>query len=227
MAKKHSPVWLGLKIISMILQWVLIIALIVVAVGSFGTRIPALAKLGLNFFAVTSGSMEPTIPTGSLLLAGKYELEDLKEGDIITFQISNPQNNQRATVTHRIAKVTKTEEQRPTNEEGKTETYVQYSIKTKGDVNNEPDAYEVNSGNVIGLYKWHLPKLGYVTSFAQTPTGFVSLVIVPAAVLILWEIVSLILYFKRHFEAKAAAELEELKAELAETRKVAASKKDA
>lgn len=203
-------------IISSVLQWVLIIAMIIVAVGSFGTRIPALAKLGFNFFAVTSGSMEPTIPTGSLIMVGKYRLEDLKKGDIVTYQISGADSKEHAVVTHRLFEVKK-DEQKQQTDKGEQVT-ITYTYRTKGDANSEPDQYTINAGNIIGLYKWHVPKLGYVTAFAQTPTGFISLVIIPAAIVILWEIASLVLYFKKYFEQKSKSEIEQLKAELAEAK---------
>ncbi len=199
-----------------LIQTVLIIALVVLAIASFGTRIPLLARLGFNFFAVKSGSMEPNIPAGSLILAGKYKLEDLKKDDIITYSHTNPETGEPSIVTHRITKVDKQEIEQPVNE-GENKKITTYEIKTKGDANNEEDHYVLNPGNVIWLYKWHVPKLGYLTTFVQTPQGFIGLVILPAAILIIWEVVSLILYFKRHFENKAETEIARLKDELKRT----------
>jgi signal peptidase I len=214
--KKITPLSIGFSI----LQWVLIIALIAFVTASFGTRIPALAKLGFNFFSVSSGSMEPNIPTGSLITVGKYRLEDLKEGDVITYQIARPEGGAPAIVTHRITKVEKTEAVKEIKNGDKTEqkTVLNYEFTTKGDANNSEDSYKVRATDIIGLYKGHVPKVGYVTSFAQTPRGFVLMVIVPAALLILWEVASIVFYFKNHFEKKSATEVEQLKAELAKAK---------
>ncbi len=207
-----------LGVIFSLAQILLIIALIAVAVMSFGTRIPLLAKLGFNFFGVTSGSMEPTVPTGSLVYTGKYKLEDLKAGDIITYRKTNAETKESSVVTHRIAEVKKEEQVQMTEENGekKEKQIVAYSFQTKGDANNVQDSYKVEPSEIIGLYKWHLPKLGYISIFAQRPEGFVSLVIVPAAILILWEVVSLIAHFKSHYEQKSQSEINKLKEQLAE-----------
>jgi signal peptidase I len=214
--KKMTPLSIGITVV----QWVLIVALIAFVAASFGTRIPALAKLGLNFFSVSSGSMEPTIPTGSLISVGKYRVEDLKEGDIITYQLSRGQGETPAVVTHRIVKVEKTEDVKevPNGDKVEQKTVVNYEFTTKGDANTGEDSYKVRTTDLIGLYKGHVPKVGFITSFAQTPRGFVALVIIPAAILILWEVASIVLHFKNHFEKKSAGEVERLKAELAKVK---------
>jgi len=198
-------------------ETLLIVALLVIAVISFGTRVPALARIGFNFFAVTSGSMQPKIPTGSLIYAGKYKLEDLKQGDVITYQKTNPDSKQSSVVTHRIFSIDKKEEKQQTNDNGKKseKITITYTFKTKGDANSKPDEYTVIPGEIIGLYKWHLPVLGYVSIFAQQPLGFMLLVILPATILIVWEIASVVLHFKQHYEKKSQSEIERLKAELA------------
>jgi signal peptidase len=172
-----------------IVQVFFIIALVTLAVASFGTRIPILAKLGLNFFAVTSGSMEPTIPTGALLSAGQLPVEQLKEGDIITYRKINSESGQPVVITHRIHKLEKTEStQKVADDQGNTvdKKVVEYAINTKGDANSIPDGYQVLPTEIIGKYSWHIPWLGFVTSYAQSPTGFVLMVVIPAAILILW-----------------------------------------
>ncbi len=210
---KNKVVGLFLSIV----QTILILALVVIAILSFGTRIPILAHLGFNFFAVISGSMEPKIHTGSLAYVGKYKLEDLKKGDIITYSKSNPDTKQLAVVTHRIYSIDKVENKQETNDNGKKgeKVTITYAIKTKGDANSQPDPYTVEPGEVIGLYQWSIPKLGYVTLFAQTPRGFVAMVVIPAAILVMWEVFDLILYFKKKYETKSQSEIAKLKEQLA------------
>jgi signal peptidase len=212
--KKFNPLGALLSLAQMLL----IIALLVVAVMSFGTRVPLLAQMGFNFFAVTSGSMEPTIPTGALVYTGKYKLEDLKKGDVITYRKVNPETKEIAVVTHRIDEVKKDELKQNIEENGKKaeKTTLTYAFKTKGDANNVADSYEVNPSEIIGLYKWHVPKIGYISIFAQKPQGFILLVIVPAVILILWEVVSLVVHFKKHYEEKSQSEINKLKEQLAQ-----------
>jgi len=200
-------------------QLFLIIALVAVATTTFGAKIPWLSQFGITFFGVTSGSMEPTIPTGSLVRVGKYNLENLKEGDIITYQFQSEGQDKPSIVTHRIAKVTKTETKDEGNSEVAGKTFVSYEFKTKGDANNSEDSYSVGATNIIGLYKGHVPQLGYLTMFAQTRNGFLLLVILPAAILIVWEVISLVLHFKQEYALQSEKEIEKLKAELAAHKK--------
>jgi signal peptidase len=202
-----------------LVQTVIIIIFVAITIASFGTRIPLLARFGLNFFAVTSGSMEPTIPTGSLVWVGKYKLENLKKGDVITFRVNDEQLKQSAVVTHRIDEVKKSEKQEEvTGKDGKKESksVVTYAFKTKGDANAVQDSFDLEPSQIIGLYKSHIPKIGYLSLFAQTPQGFILMIVVPAAILIIWEVVSLILHFKKKYESKSKAEIAKLKEQLAQ-----------
>jgi len=201
-----------------LVQTLFIIGLVGLAIVTFGARIPQLSQFGLQFFAVTSGSMEPAIPTGAIISVGKYNLEELQEGDIITYNVKANTEDKPAVVTHRIHKIEKQEQQQSTNFDGETveKNTISYTIKTKGDANSEPDTYELGPNNIIGLYKWHVPYLGFVSAYAQTAQGFIALVIVPATILIVWEITSLVLYFKKRYQDKAASEVAELKRKLAE-----------
>jgi signal peptidase len=201
------------SLVTSLVQTFLIIALLVVSFTSFASRVPFLASSGFTFYNIVSGSMEPMIPTGSLIYAGHYKVEDLKKGDVITFQIKPSDQSKPVVVTHRIAEVIKTEKMNKLPD-GKEKKIVEYQFKTKGDANNKVDETILTTGNILGKYAWHIPKLGYVSSFAQQPTGFALLVLFPAAILIIWEIVSLVMYFKNHYENKSKQELEKMRKEL-------------
>jgi signal peptidase len=208
------------NLFSDVAQIVLIILLVAVAVVGFGARIPFLAKQGLQFYAVTSGSMEPAIPTGSLIKVGKYKLDDLQQGDVITFTVPSDKP-QPQIVTHRIQQVEKEEELVATdsataNQDQPPKKIVSYQFTTQGDANNKPDDYQVKPGDILGKYQWHLPYLGYISAFTQTATGFIILVVVPAIVLIVWEVVSLVMHFKQQAMADNQAEIERLKQQLAD-----------
>lgn len=55
---------------------VLVAIVLLLAVALVGVRL-----VGLKTFAVVSGSMEPTYPTGSLLYVKKANAQELKVGD--------------------------------------------------------------------------------------------------------------------------------------------------
>ena len=194
------------SIISEAAQLLIIIALIVVAALSFGSRVSALSRLGVRFFAVTSGSMEPTIPTGSMLLVDTKPTSEIAEGDIITYQKTNPNSSEPSIVTHRIDSIEHTERQReysdPEIEDKDAGTVQVYEFKTKGDANQDPDNYTVLPGEILGVYQWHVPKVGYLINHIQSPKGFISFVIIPAMILIIWESVSLILNIREWLEKR-------------------------
>lgn len=207
--------WGRLSLVLSVTQTLFILALVGLAVITFGARIPWLASAGLQFFAVTSGSMEPAIPAGSIISVGKYKLDDLSAGDVVTYTIS-PDGGQPAVVTHRIIDVDKQESVQAREVDGEMieRTTISYELTTQGDANSEPDPYTIGPNNIIGLYQWHLPYLGYVSSYAQTSRGFLTLVILPAAALIAWEIVTLVWYFRNKYKASAEAEIAQLKKKL-------------
>ena len=113
---------------------------------------------------VYSGSMEPAIPVGSIVVIKPVDPENLKERDIICFKVSE------STVTHRIVNVT---------DEGFT---------TKGDANEDPDTWIVKRESVIGKVVFTILYIGFISGFVRTPLGFILLIIIPATLLIIGEI---------------------------------------
>lgn len=96
---------------------------------------------------VLTGSMEPKIKPGDMILIDKIceskEIEELKEGDIITFHKDN------IVITHRIIGKTTDEEEN-------------ILFKTKGDNNSEENLRLVEPKEVIGKYVGVVPKVGIV-----------------------------------------------------------------
>jgi len=114
---------------------------------------------------VYTGSMEPAIPVGGLVVIKPVDPETLREGDIICFRLSES-----TSVTHRIINVT---------DEGFT---------TKGDANEDPDQGIVEKENVIGKVIFIVPFIGYLGYFVRTPIGFILLIILPAGLIIIMEL---------------------------------------
>lgn len=114
-----------------------------------------------NIFIVQSGSMEPSIKTGSAVITIKSD--SYERNDVITFKNAN-----KATVTHRI--------QYKFDEEN--------NYLTAGDANKTLDQGKVSNQQIIGKVIFTLPYAGYVAGFAKTPKGFILLVIIPATIII-------------------------------------------
>jgi len=97
---------------------------------------------GYDSFVIYSGSMEPTVKTGSLLVVKPVAAENLQVGDVIVFR--SPGNH--ATITHRIA--------------GIREENGQRIFTTKGDASSNPDPREVRLQGQVGKMAYTIPYLG-------------------------------------------------------------------
>ena len=114
---------------------------------------------------VLSGSMEPAIHTGSVVVI--KPVDTYKIGDIITFGKDTKTD---VPTTHRIV------EMRAVSGE--------MLYKTKGDANDNGDAREVRADEIIGKTLFSIPYLGYLLDFAKKPIGFALLIVIPAAIII-------------------------------------------
>lgn len=121
---------------------------------------------------VKSGSMEPTIHTGSIVVV--KPMASYQKGDIVTF---GPDTKKEIPITHRIIEV--------------RGTGAQMRFLTKGDANEDKDMKEIASREIIGKVLFSVPYLGYVIDFARKPLGFFLLIIVPACIVIVDELITI------------------------------------
>ena len=122
---------------------------------------------------VISGSMAPAIKMGSVVIV--KPASDYKIGDVITF---GPYSKTKAPTSHRIYDI-KVVDGQP--------VYI-----TKGDVNNAPDARELQKRDIVGKVLFSVPFVGYAVDFAKKPMGFALIIVVPAAIIIYDEIKKII-----------------------------------
>lgn len=118
---------------------------------------------------VKSGSMEPAIRTGSIVLIKPSEIYEV--GDVITF---GPDTASEIPTTHRVIAA---------EGEGASRTYA-----TQGDANNAPDPVVIRPRDITGKVLLTVPYAGYVLDFAKQPLGFALLVGVPAAAIVIEEV---------------------------------------
>lgn len=141
------------KMIKRIWDWIttlLVVIVVVLAIALVGVRV-----VGLQPYAVLSGSMEPAYPVGSLIYVKAVDYKQLQVGDPITYLVS-----QDTVVTHRIIEVLVDEEDPNT---------LRYF--TKGDANAVADGTSVHYKNIIGKPVFSVPYLGYVSHYIQNPPG--------------------------------------------------------
>lgn len=106
--------------------------------------------MGNKFFTVLTGSMEPAIMTGDLIIVKETAPEAIVAGDVITFGSTSSEN----VTTHRVKEVI--------NENGQ----IQYI--TQGDANNVQDPSPIPSQVLIGKVVKCVPKLGAVMAWMKS-----------------------------------------------------------
>ena len=130
---------------------------------------------GIDLRGVASGSMAPTIPVGAMVVIQPVEIEEILPGDIITFQSPEVMDT---VVTHRVVEVSVVGGERV--------------FRTQGDANEDPDLNFLPASKVLGRVLFDLPYLGYLSQFIRTRQGWFLIVIIPAAILILMEVVGIL-----------------------------------
>ena len=165
--------------------------------------------IGFKCFNIISPSMEPQYAVGDLIYVKEVDPTTIKEGDVITFIV----NENLVVGTHRVVRVDAANQH----------------FYTKGDANDIEDREPVHFKNVIGVPKFSIPMLGYVSDFVQNPPGM-YITIAAGAVLILAVFLPDMIGKKKKEEENedtaeqadtdaVAEENEKLKAELAELRR--------
>ncbi|WP_338741356.1 signal peptidase I [Haloplanus salilacus] len=110
-------------------------------------------------FVVLSGSMEPALSTGDVVIVDASA--PVTVGDIITYRTGADG----VPTTHRVIGV----------QDGEYET--------KGDANGNADSGLVGSEAIIGRVVLAIPVIGHVILWANTPVGYVTLVVGPLVLL--------------------------------------------
>lgn len=199
-----------LKKIWNIVSTALVVLMVLCAVFLMGSRI-----IGYQCYTIISPSMEPEYMVGDLIYVKKVDPTTIKVDDVITFIV----NEDLVVGTHRVVRVD-AENQR---------------FYTKGDANETEDGSPVHFNNVIGVPKFSIPKLGYVSNFVQNPPGM-YITIVVGIVLILAVFLPDMIGKKKNKENQeadvvqkdidaTAEENEKLKVELAQLRAEMENKK--
>jgi signal peptidase len=121
---------------------------------------------------VQSGSMEPSINTGAIVVVKPQESYTV--GDVVTF---GEDDKTHVPTTHRII----------------ADRIVEGTVRftTKGDANEDQDPGEIALDDIIGKVVFDIPALGYVLDFARKPLGFALLIGIPAAVIVFDELESI------------------------------------
>lgn len=153
-----------------LIQNLAVILLVALAVLLVAARLPIPGNY--KVFTVISGSMEPALKIGSMIVSAPAK--DYQIGDIVTFgEISDT----KVPATHRIHDIKIVDG---------ALVYI-----TKGDANKTPDGREVPQSEVFGKVLFSVPYLGYVLNFVRQPLGFSLIIVLPASLIVLSELVKI------------------------------------
>ncbi|MBQ9326941.1 MAG: signal peptidase I [Solobacterium sp.] len=141
-----------LRILQLISKGILTGCMLLLMLYSLVILLPGV--FGLKTYAVTSGSMEPSIPCGSLVLVDPSDTTP-EEGKVMTFQSGG--DNKPMIVTHRIKEITE-----------------QGEIITKGDANRIPDLNRITQEEIIGTDIYCVRYLGYLMTQPELRVGILA-----------------------------------------------------
>jgi len=134
---------------------------------------------GFYFMFVTTPSMEPTLPVGSVIIVRQDRLNQLNEQDIITFHATILINTvpTDVVVTHRVIEID--------DSDG-------LQITTKGDNNDLADTWTITDEELIGRVVLTLPAMKFLMALASDKTLVLFIVVVVIALFALSEGMNLI-----------------------------------
>lgn len=150
---------------------------------------------GYRFYIVLSDSMSESeknkdldvhFDAGDIIIAKKVEDPTaLQPGEIISFISQNTDDSYGQTVTHMIDSVVM--------KNGKVDGY-----KTFGTNTGAIDETMVEPEFVLGTYAGKLPKVGSFFQYTKTTVGYILLILIPFVLLITYNIVNFVLFFRKY-----------------------------
>ncbi|MBQ6687126.1 MAG: signal peptidase I [Bacilli bacterium] len=184
--EKYSSSMAVFKLIANIISWTAFALLLVVAAFLLYLTVAAkiYAKKGMDFepmlslYTIISPSMEPNLKVYDIIVDKRIDsVNDIQIGDVITF-ISTSNISSNKTITHRVIDII-------------IDNNGNYQYKTKGDNNLSPDPAYAEYNNVIGKVLFKVPQLGRVQFFLANQGGWLVVVVIPAIIIILKDILKI------------------------------------
>ena len=183
----------GIKLFGKILFYIFFVAVLLLVVGMFISKISNRVFFVGNRATiwVMSDSMEDQIPEKSYIVIRKADAADVKVGDVITFYSDDPVLQGQLN-THRVVKI---------SDDGRYFT-------TKGDNNLTEDKYPVRAEAVVGIYEKNLEWLSVAGRIFQSKIGLVVILVIMAALTLYSFASDLFKKQKKEKESKEASSVE-------------------
>ena len=185
--KKGVLHYIGVGLSFGLLALVALIAVLVIALPMATKSTP---------YTVLTSSMTPNYPPGTLVIVKPVDPQQIRIGDVVTYQIAS---NQPAVITHRVIQIVEP------NTPGGTETFI-----LKGDANSLPDAKPVKPVQVRGVVWYAVPYLGWVNNVINGDARNVIIPIVAGGLFLYAGFMATSTIVDRRRKAKAAAAAEAL-----------------
>ncbi len=242
-----QKVWFGVKIALNVVFYILILLVLLFSISNIRAKnkndqIPNI--FGKGYLNVLSDSMtgdnKDSFNTGDMIIvkiANKKNISKLEVGNIVTFydyRLASNKGAGSALDTHRIVYIDKTN----------NDSYVYYTVGDKIAKQLNFDASKLNADNYLtilnslgsnnyqafgsteirGIYsgKWS----GFGKTIQAINNHFIAIIIVPVAILLVFEIGVLVLNIMRAREEKLKLEMKETSQELANQETISADEKE-
>lgn len=145
------------------------------ALAVAGLLVAAIAlplAFGARPHTVLTGSMEPTIDAGDVVIDERISPTEAEVGDVVTFR--DPEDQSRL-ITHRVRSIRRA---------GSHLWFV-----TQGDANNTTQHWRIAADGELGRVAYTVPWVGRIAVLTHTPLGLGLLLVVPLLLLGLDELV--------------------------------------
>jgi signal peptidase len=120
---------------------------------ALAAAVGAAALAGYRGEVILTGSMEPTLSPGDLVVVKKVAASELAVGDVVSFR-----DRHGTPITHRVEAVRATRSG-------------ELAVRTRGDANNAPERWRTAPDATVGRRVATVPAIGKVTDWSGTPTG--------------------------------------------------------
>ncbi|MBE6976328.1 MAG: signal peptidase I [Ruminococcaceae bacterium] len=169
---KTKPGWNRRKVLTIVTTVALVLAVTLCVVVVSQVLSKGYVSLGgYSMFRVSTGSMEPALPIGTLLISKEVPIAEVQVDDIVNFRAKSS-NMLGAVITHRVINIF---------ESNSGEIY----LETKGDANSSPDGSYVEQKNLIGIVVYHTSSgniISVLVSLLSSPVGFFACIVIPCLI---------------------------------------------
>ena len=180
-SRNKKKIWI--KIVSNVLFVFFALIVIYLVINIFFPR-KVIKIFKRETFVILTDSMEPVLNVGDMVIIKATDPSKLQKGDIIAFYVDANNDGKMDVVTHyfeRIDIINGDEVYRTTSEASRSQL----------------DSWYLQEDNIIGKYKYHIPKIGKVVFYLRSPIGIITILIDFA---IIYLIISILEDIKKEFK---------------------------